>query len=81
VFLAVEVADTSLTYDRTRKARAYAGSRIPQYWIVNLPDRRIEILTDPEPAAQHYRQQRVAFPGDVLPLPSGKTIAADGILL
>jgi Uma2 family endonuclease len=80
VFLVIEVAETSLAYDHTRKAGAYAASGIPEYWIVNLPDRRVEILTDPGPAAQHYRQQRVAFPGDVLPLPSGKTIAADDIL-
>jgi Uma2 family endonuclease len=80
VLLVIEVADTSLTYDRTRKARAYAASEIPEYWIVNLPDRRIEILTDPDPAAQRYRQQRVAFPGEVLPLPSGNIIAADDIL-
>src|SRR5262244_816416 len=65
IFLVIEVADTSLAYDRTRKARAYAASEIPEYWIVNLPDRRIEILTAPEPAAQHYQHQRLAFPGDV----------------
>ncbi|MBI3798787.1 MAG: Uma2 family endonuclease [Deltaproteobacteria bacterium] len=80
VFLVIEVADTSLTYDRTRKARAYAASGIPEYWLVNLPDRRIEVLTDPDPAALHYRQQHVAFSGDVLPLPSGNTIAVDDIL-
>ena len=80
VFLVIEVAETSLAYDRTRKARAYAASGIPEYWLINLPDRRIEVLTDPEPAAQQYRQQRVAFPGDVLALPGGKTIAAADIL-
>jgi Uma2 family endonuclease len=80
VFLVIEVAETSLTYDRTGKARAYAASGIPEYWIVNLPDRRIEVLTDPDAATQQYRKQRVAFPGDVLALPSGKTIAAADIL-
>ncbi|HEV8715580.1 MAG TPA: Uma2 family endonuclease [Candidatus Binatia bacterium] len=80
VFLVIEVADTSLAYDRTRKARAYAASGIPEYWIINLPDRKIEVLTDPDPAAQLYRQQRAVFSGDVLALPNGSTIAADDIL-
>jgi len=80
VLLVIEVADTSLTYDRTRKARAYAASGIPEYWIVNIPNRRIEVLTDPDPATQSYRQQRHVFPGDVLPLPGGNTIAVDNIL-
>ena len=80
VFLVVEVADTSLTYDRTRKAQAYSASGIPEYWIVNIPNRRIEILTDPDPATQSYRQQRHVLPGDVLPLPGGSTVAVNDIL-
>ena len=47
ILLVIEVADSSLAYDRTRKAQAYAGSGIPEYWIVNLPDGQIEILTEP----------------------------------
>lgn len=42
VLLVIEVADTSLTYDRTRKAEAYAASGIPEYWIANLIDRQVK---------------------------------------
>lgn len=80
VLLAIEVADTSLTYDRTRKAQAYAASGIPEYWIVNLIDHRVEVLTNPDPATQNYRQQHYAFAGDVLFLPGGSTVAVGDIL-
>lgn len=45
--LLVEVADTSYPKDRGRKWRKYAGSRIPVYWIENLPLRKIEVYTEP----------------------------------
>lgn len=54
--LVVEVADSSLRYDRTRKARLYAGARVAEYWIVNLGDRRLEVFRDPVPKARCYRQ-------------------------
>jgi Putative restriction endonuclease len=68
----IEVAESSLVYDRTRKSRAYAASGIPEYWIVNLSDRRVEIRTDPDRKARSYRHQRYASAGDLLSLPGGK---------
>lgn len=53
--LVIEVATDSLRYDRKVKGRLYARSRIPEYWIVNLTDRLIEVRRDPEPAAARYR--------------------------
>lgn len=47
VMAAIEVSDSSLTQDRTRKARLYATAGIPQYVIVNLVDDRIEVFTQP----------------------------------
>jgi Uma2 family endonuclease len=80
VLLVIEVADASLTYDRTRKAWAYAASGIPEYWIVNLIDRQVEVFTDPDPAAQSYQQQRYALAGDVLSLPGGGVVTVAAIL-
>jgi Uma2 family endonuclease len=80
VLVVIEVADSSLTYDRTRKARAYAASGIPEYWIVNLIDQRVEVLTDPDPSAQSYHQQHLTFAGDMLPLPGGSSLAVSDIL-
>lgn len=45
--LLIEVAHTSLAKDRGRKARIYARARIPEYWIVDLKSRRVEVHTDP----------------------------------
>jgi Uma2 family endonuclease len=80
VLLVVEVAESSLSYDRTRKARAYAASGIPEYWIVNLVDRRIEVLTDPDSQARNYQQQRDVLVGDTLPLPTNGFLAVADIL-
>ena len=79
VLLVIEVAESSLVYDRTRKSRAYAASGIPEYWIMNLIDQRVEILTDPDKKTRSYRQQRYASTGDVLSLPGGAAIAVDDI--
>jgi len=53
--LIVEVAESTLESDRTRKASLYAASGIEDYWIVNLIDRRLEVYRDPAPdASQTY---------------------------
>jgi Uma2 family endonuclease len=44
----VEVADTSLEFDRTRKAALYASAGIQEYWVLNLVDRRLEVSRHPE---------------------------------
>lgn len=45
--LVVEVALASLKLDRTRKSRAYARAGVPEFWIVNLVDRVLEVHRDP----------------------------------
>ena len=53
--LVVEVSESSLDYDRTRKASLYARAGIADYWIVNLVDNQLEVRRDPRPdPAQHY---------------------------
>ena len=45
--LIVEVAETSLSFDRTIKAMLYAEHRIPEYWIVNIGDHQLEVFRNP----------------------------------
>jgi Uma2 family endonuclease len=45
--LIVEVADTSLHYDRKVKGSLYAKAGIAEYWIVNLNNRQLEVYLDP----------------------------------
>jgi len=51
--LVIEIADWSLTLDRERKGSLYARARLPEYWIVNLVGRALEVYRDagPDPAA------------------------------
>jgi Uma2 family endonuclease len=46
--LVVEVADSTLAYDRSTKASLYAAAGIQEYWILNLVDRQLEIYRDPK---------------------------------
>ncbi|MGI8550118.1 MAG: Uma2 family endonuclease [Dehalococcoidia bacterium] len=64
VFLIVEVADSSLGYDRRVKLPLYAENGIPELWIVDVDHELIELYRQPE--AGHYRQVEVKYRGDVL---------------
>jgi len=59
--LVVEVAQTSLEYDREVKAPLYARAGIPEYWIVNLDGQCIEVYRDPAPMGEGfgYRSRRI----------------------
>jgi Uma2 family endonuclease len=51
VALVVEVAESSLDLDRRDKAGLYARAGLPEYWIVNLPARVVEVHRSPAPDA------------------------------
>lgn len=57
VFLLIEVADSSLAFDRKAKTPLYAQAGIPEYWIVNLNDRQIEIFRSP--AEGEYQEKQI----------------------
>ncbi len=62
--LVVEVADTTLDFDRGRKQQMYAQARIPEYWIVNLVDGMLEVYRDPQGSA--YRTTLRLAPGETI---------------
>jgi Uma2 family endonuclease len=47
VYLIIEVADSSLTFDREIKAKIYARSGIADYWVVNVGDRQLQVFREP----------------------------------
>jgi Uma2 family endonuclease len=49
--LTVEVAESSVSFDREHKGSLYARAGLQEYWIVNLVDRVLEIYRDPAPDA------------------------------
>ncbi len=48
IILVIEVADSSIKFDRDTKAALYAAAGIREYWIFNLIDDRLEIYRQPE---------------------------------
>jgi len=62
--LLIEVADSSLAYDRSTKLRLYAAAGIPEYWVVNVVAESVEVYRTPD--ASGYRDvSRVAGVGTV----------------
>jgi Uma2 family endonuclease len=47
--LVVEVAESSLRFDRRDKGSLYARANLQDYWIVNLVDRVLEVYREPAP--------------------------------
>jgi Uma2 family endonuclease len=60
--LVVEIADSSLQYDREVKAQTYARAGIPEYWILNLVSGQLEIHRNP--IGDAYRNRAVLGPAD-----------------
>jgi Uma2 family endonuclease len=67
--LLIEVSDTSLEFDKEIKLPRYAASEIPEVWIVNLIDNRIEVYREPIKLADGgtiYRTRTDCVKGDTL---------------
>ena len=64
VFLVVEVADSSLEYDRNVKAHLYGRNNVPETWVKNLPEDCIERFTEPGP--EGYAQHTIHRRGETL---------------
>jgi Uma2 family endonuclease len=47
VLLVIEVADSTVETDRSYKVPLYARAGIPEVWLVNLPEERVELFAGP----------------------------------
>lgn len=74
VLLLIEVADSSLRYDRTIKLPLYAAAGVPEYWIVDLRGRLVDAYRGPSGAA--YAEKTTHRAGETLAL-----AAAPGIVV
>jgi Uma2 family endonuclease len=85
--LVVEVAESSLRFDRRDKGSLYARAGIIDYWIVNLVDDLVEVYRAPGPAADgpygwEYRSvQRLGREASISPLAAPTTPIAVAELL
>lgn len=71
VYLLVEVSDSTLQYDRTRKVKAYARAKIPEYWIVDVKQRQLLVFREPQ--ADTYQIEQVLNVADALA--EGRTVS------
>jgi len=67
--LVIEIADSSARHDHVVKSRIYAGAGIPEYWLVLVKQRVVEVLRDPDPATCSY-QSRVTVSGSAIVTPA-----------
>lgn len=64
VYLIIEVADTSLGYDREVKKPLFATAAIPELWIVNIEESQVEVYK--KPANGDYASRQDFKRGDTI---------------
>jgi Uma2 family endonuclease len=75
IILVIEVADSTLNFDRNTKLAIYAAAGISEYWIVNLVDDRLEIYRQPEGSI--YTSNQIILPPRSITLPEFAEINFD----
>jgi Uma2 family endonuclease len=78
--LLIEVADSTLAYDRDRKSVAYARAGIRQTWIVDLAGDEVLVMDSPGP--EGYGRVGAIRRGDVLEIAAldGVHLSVDAVL-
>jgi Uma2 family endonuclease len=64
ILLIIEIADSSLDYDRTTRLQLYAEAGIPEYWISDL--QKECVMAYSEPAGNTYHTSRQFHRGETL---------------
>ncbi len=75
ILLVIEIADSSLDYDREVKRSLYAEAGIPHYWIFNLSEQCLEAYSEPyqNGATFNYAVRRISLPNGTIALPLATT--------
>src|SRR5262249_48592001 len=74
--LVIEVAGTSARHDRDVKSRIYAKAGIPEYWVVVVDRRSVEIFREPDPERFVYHRRETVGEKDPL---EAKAVACPAI--
>jgi Uma2 family endonuclease len=80
LWLVIEIADSSLGYDRAVKIPLYAEAAIPHYWIFNLVDQQLETHSEPFTKSNgefDYAHKQVFLPQTVVQLPFLDNLSLD----
>jgi Uma2 family endonuclease len=76
-FVVVEIADTTLQYDRQEKLPRYAAAGIPEVWIVDGQNEAVEQYLNPQ--GGQYQEKKVIARGDRLVCRSIADLEIDGV--
>jgi Uma2 family endonuclease len=76
VLLLIEVADSTVRFDRKVKIPLYARHNVPEVWLVDLAQRCVEVYRLPQPDAGLYQQVSRYAEGILTPERIG-TVAVD----
>lgn len=72
----IEVSETTLAEDRGEKLNLYAEAKIPEYWIVNLVDKKVEVYRLPMGASGEQPARYEVI--DTFDIGASVTVTLDG---
>lgn len=80
ILLVIEVSDSTLKYDRETKLPLYAEAGIPDYWVFNLVDDRLEAYSEPYQEVRgsfNYSVRRIFLPNQTVTIPCFPELSLD----
>ncbi|MEH2077601.1 MAG: Uma2 family endonuclease [Nostoc sp.] len=80
ISLVIEISDSTLDYDQTKKLEIYAEAGISNYWIVNLNFRQLERYSQPYQNAQgkfNYLSKQISLPHQSVAIPGFEDVLLD----
>ena len=63
VFLLIEVTDTTTNQDRKLKLPLYAQHNVPEVWLIDIPNRSVELYRKPHPPTRTYNHIEILREG------------------
>lgn len=66
IYWLVEIANKTLTKDLNEKTLTYARNRIMEYWVIDLPNKKLWIFTNPQNGK--YLEQKTIITGIIKPV-------------
>ena len=80
ILLIIEIADSTLKYDREIKLPLYAEAGISDYWLFNLVNNHLEAYSKPYQELQGsfgYSVKQIVLPNQSIPLPCFPELSLD----
>ncbi len=80
ILLLIEIADSTLKYDRETKLSLYAEAGISNYWIFNLVDNNLEVYSQPfqdNKGQFGYRSKQIILSNETINLPDFNDVNLD----